>query len=446
MPDRQSLSPRVYPRALWACLTVIGLSALAAIDYEASAQSSGPPERVLTGLEAFGDWSRDAPGTRRLITVEDLPRPGDTMSASNGARIVERPATAWPLVPAGFTVGEFFKGMKEPRQMKAAPNGDIFIAESGANRIRVLRAAPRAARAGEVSVFVAGLSDKPFGIAFYPTGPEPQFVYVATETQVLRYPYRNGDLVARGSAEVIVDKLPRGGHWTRDLLFTPDASSLLVSIGSGSNDAEYGMEHETGRADILSFAPDGSQRSVYASGLRNPVSMAIDPANGTLWTSVNERDTLGDNLPPDYVTRVTPGGFYGWPWYYIGAHPDPKNGATHPELSARTLVPDVLIQPHSAPLGIAFYGAASFPTDYHGDLFVALHGSWNRAKRTGYKIVRVHLTHGAPNGEYQDFMTGFVTPEGNVWGRPVGLTVAADGALLVSDDASGTIWRIVYGG
>jgi glucose/arabinose dehydrogenase len=245
---------------------------------------------------------------------------------------------------------------------------------------------------------------------------------------------------------VIVPDLPEGRHWTRDIQFTPDGGTMLVSVGSGSNDAEEGIEQEKNRADILAYNPDGTNLRVYASGLRNPVTIAFDAERGDLWTTVNERDGLGDNLPPDYATRVVKGGFYGWPWYYIGAYEDPNNPGQHPELKDKVRTPDVLFQPHSAPLGFAIYNGKQFPPEYRGDIFVALHGSWNRANRTGYKLVRVRLNHGKPTGEYDDFLTGFVTPDGNVWGRPVGITVAPDGALLMSDDASGTIWRIAYTG
>ena len=411
---------------------------------QAHAASAPDDAGLLRGPAAYGDWTKDAPGVGRLIKPADMPTPGATASASTYPHIVKRPEGAWPQAPAGFKVSAFLTGLQEPRQMRVAPNGDIFLAESGGNRIRILRAKPGEEKAKTPSIFVAGLDSRPYGTAFYPPGPNPQYVYVATETKVLRYPYRNGDLKARSAAEVVVPDLPEGHHWTRDIVFSPDGRTMLVSVGSGSNDAENGMEAETGRADILAFNPDGSNLRIYASGLRNPVTLGFHPDTGDLWVTVNERDGLGDNLPPDYVTRATPGGFYGWPWYYIGDHLDPRHSGEHPELNGKVVTPDVLFQPHSAPIGFAIYDGKQFPAEYRGDLFVAFHGSWNRTKRTGYKLVRVRLDHGVPTGEYDDFMIGFVTPAGNVWGRLA--AVAADGALLVSDDTSGTVWRIDYAG
>jgi glucose/arabinose dehydrogenase len=409
----------------------------------AQAPASAGAGPLLTGAVAYGDWSRAAPGVRHLITPADMPPPYATESVSNAPRRVTRPANAWPQVPPGFTVSAFATDLKQPRQMRRAPNGDIFLAESGAGRIRVLRAADGAERAESAKVFADGLG-YPFGIAFYPPGPDPQWVYVGTEDEVLRYPYRNGDLKARGKPEKIA-QLPSGGHVTRDVLFSPDGRTLYVSVGSASNDAEEGMTEEQERANILAYNPDGSGLRVYASGLRNPVGLAIDPATGDLWTAVNERDGLGDNLPPDYVTRVREGGFYGWPWYYIGPNQDPRHRGARPELAREVQVPDVLLQPHSAPLGLAVYDGLQFPAAYRGDILVALHGSWNRAQRTGYEVARVRLENGKPTGEYDDFMTGFVTARGEVWGRPAGVAVARDGALLVSDDGGGVVWRIAYG-
>jgi glucose/arabinose dehydrogenase len=399
---------------------------------------------VLTGQAAYGDWSEDKPGLRRLIRPSDMPHPATTVSVSNGPHVVPRPAGAELHLPDGFSVTAFATGLKDPRQMKIAPNGDVFLAESGGDDIRVLRPVPGAGISTHSEVFADHLPARPYGIAFYPPGPQPKYVYVGVEDAVLRYPYRNGDMKARGAAEMVIPNLPDGHHWTRDLLFTPDGSKLLVGVGSGSNDAEEGMQHEARRANILEFNPDGSGGHVYAAGLRNPVTLGFEPQTGDLWTTVNERDTMGDNLPPDYVTHVAEGGFYGWPWYYIGSHEDPRYEGEHPEMRGKVRVPDVLLQPHSAPLGLAFYTGTPFPGMYHGGLFVALHGSWNRAKRTGYKVVFLPFSGGTATGEYDDFLTGFVTPEGNVWGRPVGLAVAQDGALLVSDDASGTIWRVAY--
>jgi glucose/arabinose dehydrogenase len=307
----------------------------------------------------------------------------------------------------------------------------------------VLAAGDRAA-ASPGSIFAEGL-DEPFGLAFYPPGPDPQYLYVGTADAVLRYAYRRADVSARGKPETIA-RLPGGGsHSTRDVIFARDGEKMYVSVGSASNVEEHGTD-ESRRANILELNPDGSGERRFATGLRNPVEMAIHPLTGDLWTVVNERDDLGDDLPPDYATRVRDGAFYGWPWYYIGANPEPRHKGAHPELRDKVTVPDVLIQPHSAPLGIAVYTGQQFPAAYRNDLFVALHGSWNRARRTGYKLVHVPLKDGKPTGEYEDFMTGFVTAAGDVWGRPVGVAVASDGSLLVSDDAGGVVWRISYVG
>jgi glucose/arabinose dehydrogenase len=367
-----------------------------------------------------------------------------------------------PIVPNGFEVNLFASGLSGPRLIRVAPNGDVFAAESSAGRIRVLRPGNGSGKA-QASVFAFGL-DGPFGIAFYPPGPDPRWVYVGNTDSVVRFPYRNGDLVAPKPAEMVVPHLSVGGHRTRDVVFSPDGKTMYVSVGSGSNVAE-GMEkmsgarlqawqadhplgatwdNESERADVLAFDPDGKNRRIFATGIRNCVGMAVAASTGTLWCSTNERDGLGDNVPPDYVTRVREGAFYGWPWYYIGANQDPRHRGERPDLKDKITIPDVLLQAHSASLGMTFYDAGQFPADYRGNIFAAEHGSWNRAKRTGYKVIRVIVKDGVPTGEYEDFATGFVVNDSEVWGRPVGVAVDKDGALLVSEDASGTIWRISY--
>jgi glucose/arabinose dehydrogenase len=273
---------------------------------------------------------------------------------------------------------------------------------------------------------------------------------------VQRFAYRSGDLAPSGAAEVVVPDLPTGGsHWTRDLAFSADGEALFVSVGSSTNDVDgltsaakrlVGMDEERDRADVLAFDPDGKRKRIYATGLRNCSGLTVEPQSGALWCVVNERDGLGDDLPPDYATRVAEGAFYGWPYFYIGAHDDPRHKGERPDLAGRASVPDVLVQPHSAPLGIAFYPGGPFPADYRGDAFVAFHGSWNRAQRTGYKVVRLVMKDGKPTGSYEDFLVGFVAGDGGVWGRPVGVAVTRDGALLVSDDESGSIWRVTYRG
>jgi glucose/arabinose dehydrogenase len=418
-----------------------------------------------TGAAAYGDWRTDAPGVRRLLTPAEMPAPLATAPAANPSRLVARPADATLKAPPGFEVSLFAKGLTQPRIVRVAPNGDIFVAESAAGRVRVLRAPDGAREYADQQTFATGL-DRPFGIAFYPPGPEPRFVYVATNTRVMRYPYRNGDMTTSGPPEIIATLPGRGGHWTRDIAFSKDGATMYVSVGSGSNVAEemeplsgdalkdfvathalgatWGEEED--RADVLAFDPDGHGKRVVAAGIRNCVGLAVQPENGALWCSTNERDIMGDDLPPDYVTRVKDGGFYGWPWYYIGAHEDPRHAGERPDLAGSITLPDVLIQPHSAPLGMAFYEGAQFPAEYRGDAFVALQGSWNRAKKTGCKVVRLLFKDGQPTGVYEDFLIGFVANDTSVWGTPVGVAVAHDGALLLTDDGGGVIWRVAYKG
>jgi glucose/arabinose dehydrogenase len=437
-------------------LSALGLAMIAAIP--ASAQ-------VRTGEAAFGDWHTDAPGVVRKISPEDVPNPGGP-SVGLSAR-VSRPDGATLKTLPGFTA-EPFAPIAKARLLRTAPNGDVFVSATDAGVVHVLRAADGGDKPAVVKTFATGL-DRPFGIAFYPLGPNPQWVYVATVNTVVRFPYRNGDLEARGPAEVIVPKLAEttSMHTTRDIVFTSDGR-MLVSVGSGSNVAEglpkkspeelqaWNATHalgavwgkDTDRADVLAFNPQGGDRRTFATGIRNCVGLAVQPMTKDVWCATNERDMLGDNLPPDYATRVKEHAFYGWPWYYIGGHEDPRRKDERPDLATKVSLPDVLFQAHSAPLEIAFYtaksGPAAFPAEYHGDAFVALHGSWNRAKRTGYKVVRVKLKNGVPTGEYEDFLVGFVADDKGVWGRPVGVTVAHDGALLVADDGGDMIWRIAY--
>jgi glucose/arabinose dehydrogenase len=419
-----------------------------------------------------GSWRHAAPGVVHHFTLADLPAPYSTTSTANGPQVVKQPANASLSVPPGFKVTLFATGLSNPRIVRVAPNGDIFVAETAADRIRVLRAADGADTPSEMQVFADGL-DRPFGIAFYPPGNHPQWIYVANNNSIVRFPYRSGDLKASGTAQVVVPRLTEsgGGHSTRDVAFSLDGKRMFVSVGSGSDVAEdmskkspediarWDAEHgrgaawgaETNRADILVTDPEGHQPlHTFATGIRNGVGIAVDPDTDELWTSTNERDGLGDDLVPDYVTRVKAGGFYGWPWFYMGGHEDPRHVGERPDLAGRALNPDVLLQSHSAPLEICFYtattGVAAFPTEYRGDVFVAFHGSWNRTSRTGYKVVRVRLEHGVPTGEYVDFLTGFVLNERSAWGRPVGVAVAHDGALLVTEDGNGTLWRVSYAG
>lgn len=441
LPERQRWQLVTFLKSLPSA-TVASTPAPAAAPMNAMTINAPPPPAPFT------DFRYEKPGTMRKILPEDLPNPYETKSANNGPQVVERPSNAWPIALDGFTVQQFATNLKNPRLLRTAPNGDIFLAESSAGDIRVFRGMTPDGKPAQSEKFSSGLK-QPYGIAFYPPGPNPQFVYIGDTDEVIRYPYHNGDLKPSGPQEHIAD-LPHGsGHWTRSIVFTADGKKMFVAVGSASNvDDPDTTPAEKDRADILEFNPDGSGMRVYAYGIRNAGGgLAIDPANGQLWCSVNERDGLGDNLVPDYITHVVDGGFYGWPWWYIGGHQDPRHTGKHPELKDKTIIPDVLLQPHNASLEMTFYEGKQFPSEYDGDIFASEHGSWNRSVRVGYEVIRVHLDRdGKAAGGYEDFLTGFVLPDGSVWGRPVGITVAQDGSLLVSDDGSNSIWRVVYGG
>ena len=419
------------------CLTLFSLPATV------WAQNSSSP---------FYDYTAEKPGQSRKFSLSDLPAPGATKSATNPPEPAERPAGAIPKVLPGFRVNVYADGFDEPRQLRTAPNGDVFLAESDKGEIKILRGMTKDGKVQQVSTFANGLN-KPFGIAFYPLGENPQWVYIAETGSVKKFAYKNGDLKASGPAQTVVAEIFPGaehgrGHWTRDIAFSPDGKKMYVSVGSQSNiDDPDTHQSEFHRANILEYNPDGSGMRMFASGIRNPVAIAFNPKTGELWTSCNERDALGDNLVPDYTSHVEDGSFFGWPWYYMGKNHDPRLPDNHPDLKAKVTTPDVIIQPHSAPLGFTFYSGTQFPAEYQGDAFLALHGSWNRQPRTGYMLVRVPLhQQGKASGDYEDFMTGLVTDSGHVWGRPVGVAVARDGSLLVSDDGSRIVWRISYTG
>jgi glucose/arabinose dehydrogenase/cytochrome c2 len=413
---------------------------------DAPAADPPAPPGLRVGAAAFGDYRGDGPGVRRHITAADVPPPYATPSAQNGPNVVAPPPGAHPYVPPGFRVDVFARDLLGPRLLRVSPSGDLFVAESQAGRVRVLRAADGVRAVERDSIFASGL-DRPFGITFYPPGPDPKWVYVAETNAVVRFPYANGDMTARREAQTLVPSLTdvQGGHWTRDVAFSLDGKHMFVSVGSGSNVAE-GDSDERDRADVLVFDPDGRDRHIYANGIRNCVGLAVHAGTGELWCSTNERDGLGDDLVPDYITRVRRGGFYGWPWFYLGNHEDPRHAGERSELASAVIVPDVLLQAHSASLQMTFYEATAFPPRYRGAAFAALHGSWNRGKRTGPKVITVPVQGGVPTGDYDDFMTGFVVDDDAVWARPVGVAVAHDGALFVSEDGNGTVWRIAFGG
>ena len=411
----------------------------AAASLASTTASSAPPPKP-----PFTDYRSEKPGTDHHITVRDLPAPFASGSATAPPKIVARPENAWPVAPPEFKVDLFASGLTNPRLMRRAPNGDIFLAETSAGNIKILRGITKDGKPEQIQLFASGLNI-PFGIAFYPPGDNPQWIYVANMDSVVRFPYHNGDLTRRGSPEHLLD-LPSGGHHrSRDVQFSPDGKKMYVSVGSEQNVDD--TPAETNRADILELNPDGSGLRVFASGIRNPVGIAFNPTTGELWCSTNERDGLGDDLVPDYITHVQEGGFYGWPWWYMGGHPDPRMEGKHPELKDKVITPDVILQPHNASLQMTFYEDKQFPAEYQGDIFAAEHGSWNRSPRAGYEVVRVPLHQtGHATGEYEDFLTGFVVDQNSVWGRPVGVATASDGSLLVSDDGSGSIWRISYKG
>jgi glucose/arabinose dehydrogenase len=353
--------------------------------------------------------------------------------------------------------------------MAVAPNGDVFISETTAGRVKVLRPSADGSTAA-VTVFAQGLL-QPYGIALQPAGPNPQWVYVAETNRVVRYPYKVGETVAAGLPEVIVPQLSPvgGGHYTRDIVFAPDGKRFWVSVGSQSNVAEdiskksaaeaaawekqhglgaaWGNEENRAAVRVFDVGGDTAGRT-WATGIRNCVGMTLQPATGAIWCATNERDMLGDNLVPDYATSVKQGAYYGWPWYYMGTNEDPRLKGHRPDLAGKATVPDVPFTAHSAATNIQFYnatsGASAFPREYVGDAFAVLHGSWNRAFRTGHKIVRLPMKDGKATGEYVDFLTGFITEDGNAWGRPVALSVMKDGSLLLADDGANLVYRISY--
>ena len=415
------------------CILAVVLAGLALTCASAQPKPASDP---LPSLVAF-----DKP-TVHSVDPATLPKPFETTSARRASKQVAQPADARLYLPKGFKINVFAQGdFREPRWMALAPNGDVFVADSRANSIIVLRDKNKDGVAEARFVF----SDKlrqPFGMAFH-----KDWFYVANTDSIVRFKYKSGQTAAGGDPEKVVE-LTEGGyrqHWTRNILFSRDGTKMFVSIGSATN---VNVEADPRRAAISVYDPDGKNHRVYASGLRNPIGLAWNPKTGELWTAVNERDGLGDDLVPDYVTSVKEGGFYGWPYSYVGQNEEPRRKDENTELVKKAIVPDVLLTSHSAALGIVFYDAKMFPKEYQGDAFVALHGSWNRQKLTGYKIIRVRFKDGKLVGnQYEDFLSGWLPNEDSneVWGRPVGLLVAADGSLLITDDGANKVWRVSFG-
>jgi glucose/arabinose dehydrogenase len=353
---------------------------------------------------------------------------------------VPRPADANLHLPPGFEINTFAEGdFKNARWMALAPNGDVFVTDADAGKVIVLRDNDHDGKAETRFTFATGLT-LPFGIAFW-----RDYLYVGLTNEVVRFAYKPGQTEAQGPPEKIAELPGRGyrQHWTRNVIFDPGGKKLYVTVGSESN---VDAEKDPLRATISEYNPDGSGKRIFAGGLRNAIGLAFHPTTKHLWAAVQERDRLGDDLPPDYFTEIKENGFYGWPYSYIGKNEDPRRKGERPDLVAQALVPDVLIQAHSAVLGLVFYNGKMFPKDYRGDAFIALHGSWNRSKRTGYKIIRVRFKNNRPAGGYEDFLTGWMLDENSrqVWGRPVGLLVLNDGSMLITDDGANKIWRVTY--
>ncbi len=380
--------------------------------------------------------------TSYQIKPESLPKPYASKSAFRGSRVVPQPQNAKLSLPKGFKINVFAEGgFNNPRTLALAPNGDVFAVDSRANSIIILRDKDKNGSAEERFTFSEDLN-QPFGIAFF-----KDWLYVANTDSVVRFKYKNGQTKAEAKPEKLIT-LTEGGynqHWTRNIIFSPDGTKLYVSIGSSGN---VDIEKDERRAAISVYETDGKNGRVFASGLRNPVGLAFNPKTNELWTAVNERDGLGDDLVPDFVTSVKDGAFYGYPFSYIGKNIEPRRkDDLNQALVDKAIVPDVLVTAHSAALGMTFYTGKMFPAEYQGDAFVAFHGSWNREKLTGYKIVRIRFKDGKLVGnQYEDFVTGWLPDENanEVWGRPVGLLVNADGSLLIVDDGADKIWRVSF--
>jgi glucose/arabinose dehydrogenase len=368
-----------------------------------------------------------------------LAEPFATPSVRNNVQIVAKPDASQLKAPAGFEVSLYADNLRAPRTMLLAPNGDVFVAQSGPGSVTILRDANNDGTPETRSTYAQGLSGV-FGMALH-----DGYLYLGRTDSIVRYKYAPGDSEAKGTPEKLVD-MPTGGHSTRNIIFSRDGKKMYVAVGSQSN---KNAGEPPIRAAISEYNPDGTGQRIYASGLRNPVGLALQPGTDIIWTSVNERDTLGDDLVPDYITSVKDGAFYGWPYSYIGSNPDPEHVGKMPDLVRRALVPDVLITAHSAAVSVNFYTGTQFPQRYRNGAFVGLHGSWNRSKVSGYRIGFVPFQNGKPSGPIEDFVTGWIVDGGTpatAWGRPVGTLVMRDGSMLVADDAGNKIWKVRYTG
>lgn len=401
-----------------------------------------------TKMEMEKISSSDPDTVKTSIGQLILPPPYSSESVTNESKVIGWSGDQKPNAPKGFVVTKFAEGLNNPRNTYVGPNGDIFVVESNtkksANQITIFQDKDGNGDYESRSIFKENLN-QPYGMLIL-----NEYFYIANTDGLYRFPYQTGSSKLDSSGEKIV-ALPAGGynnHWTRNLIANEDGNKIYISVGSASNNAEHGMEVEIRRANILEINPDGSGEIIYANGLRNPVGMAWNPVDGELWTAVNERDKLGNELVPDYITSVRKGAFYGWPYSYFGQIEDPRMAGQAPDLVKSALIPDVPVGSHTASLGLTFYTNSTFPEKYQKGAFVGQHGSWNRANLAGYKVLFVPFKNGKPAGAPEDFLTGFVSNTNNseVYGRPVDVTELPDGSLLVNDDSGNTIWKISYSG